>query len=131
MILWTYSRLSNKCSSNKPYSDEIDNEDELILDIINDTDPEKRPTTLSLLEELHAFTTAPLKKHQFEAADRSIRSTRPNQLFKDNVKIIVESINVAEAYYDGTTIFKFTNRSLQFDFSLPEPKNANEKKLIF
>ncbi|CAG8579797.1 9235_t:CDS:2 [Rhizophagus irregularis] len=121
MILWTYSRLSNKCSSNKPYSDyEIDNEDELILDIINGvrpndnvigtpkyTDPEKRPTTLSLLEELHAFTTAPLKKHQFEVVYDQPLGTRPNQLSKDNVKIIVESINVTEAYYDGTTIFRF------------------------
>ncbi|CAB4470088.1 unnamed protein product [Rhizophagus irregularis] len=141
----------------EPYSDyEIDNEDELILDIINgvrpndvigtpkcyhelmqkclDADPEKRPTTLNLLEELHAFTTAPFKKHQFEAADRRVRGqplgTRPSQLTKDNVKIVVESINVAEAYV-GTTSFRFTNRSLRFDFSLPEPKNAIEKSLYF
>ncbi|CAB4399438.1 unnamed protein product [Rhizophagus irregularis] len=144
-------------SGDEPYSDyEIDNEDELILDIINgvrpndvigtpkcyhelmqkclDADPEKRPTTLNLLEELHAFTTAPFKKHQFEAADRRVRDqplgTRPSQLSKDNVKIVVESINVAEAY-SGTTSFRFTNRSLQFDFSLPKPKNAIEKSLYF
>ncbi|EXX67471.1 kinase-like domain-containing protein [Rhizophagus irregularis DAOM 181602=DAOM 197198] len=144
-------------SGDEPYSDyEIDNEDELILDIINgvrpnnvigtpkcyhelmqkclDADPEKRPTTLNLLEELHAFTTAPFKKHQFEAADRRVRGqplgTRPSQLTKDNVKIVVESINVAEAYA-GTTSFRFTNRSLQFDFSLPKPKNAIEKSLYF
>ncbi|UZO02192.1 uncharacterized protein OCT59_020683 [Rhizophagus irregularis] len=152
-----YIRKKFPCRGDEPYSDyEIDNEDELILDIINgvrpnnvigtpkcyhelmqkclDADPEKRPTTLNLLEELHAFTTAPFKKHQFEAADRRVRGqplgTRPSQLTKDNVKIVVESINVAEAYA-GTTSFRFTNRSLQFDFSLPKPKNAIEKSLYF
>ncbi|PKK65773.1 hypothetical protein RhiirC2_868659 [Rhizophagus irregularis] len=78
--------------------------------------------------------SAPFKKHQFEAADRRVRDqplgTRPSQLSKDNVKIVVESINVAEAY-SGTTSFRFTNRSLQFDFSLPKPKNAIEKSLYF
>jgi serine/threonine protein kinase len=37
-----------------------------------DADPEKRPTTRDLLNELHTFTTT-LKKQQFEAADRKIR----------------------------------------------------------
>jgi serine/threonine protein kinase len=155
VIMWELA------SGDEPYSDyeidnEIDNEDELILDIVNgvrpnriigtpkcyyelmqkclDADPEKRPTTLNLLEELHVFTTAPLKKRQFEAADRRIREqplgTRPNQLSKDNVKIFVESINVAEAYA-GTTSFRFTNKSLQFDFILPEPKNVIEESLYF
>ncbi|CAG8641158.1 12474_t:CDS:2 [Rhizophagus irregularis] len=80
------------------------------------------------------YSIAPFKKHQFEAADRRVRGqplgTRPSQLTKDNVKIVVESINVAEAYA-GTTSFRFTNRSLQFDFSLPKPKNAIEKSLYF
>ncbi|GBB99328.1 hypothetical protein RclHR1_03490010 [Rhizophagus clarus] len=151
IIMWELA------SGDEPYSDyEIDNEDELILDIIDgtrpndvigmpkcyhelmhkclDADPENRPTTLNLLQELYTFTTAPLKRHQFEAADRRIRDqplgTRPNQLSKDNVKIFVESINVAEAYA-GTISFMFTNKSLQFDFSLPEPKNAIGKNLYF
>lgn len=34
-------------------------------------DPEKRPDTLDLLEELHIFTESPLRKRQFEAADSS------------------------------------------------------------
>jgi serine/threonine protein kinase len=34
-----------------------------------DIDPEKRPDTLDLLEELHIFTTSPLRKREFEAAD--------------------------------------------------------------
>ncbi|PKC71485.1 kinase-like protein [Rhizophagus irregularis] len=149
IIMWELA------SGDEPYSDrEIDNEDELILDIINgvrpndvigtpkcyydlmqkclDADPEKRPTTLELLEELKTFISIPLKKHQFEAANFKRRSqplgARPNQLSKDNVEIFVESISVIEAY---KTCFRFTNKPLQLDFILSEPKNASEKSLYF
>ncbi|CAB5360959.1 unnamed protein product [Rhizophagus irregularis] len=95
-------------------------------------DPEKRPTTLELLEELKTFISIPLKKHQFEAANFKRRSqplgARPNQLSKDNVEIFVESISVIEAY---KTCFRFTNKPLQLDFILSEPKNASEKSLYF
>ncbi|CAG8641172.1 12475_t:CDS:2 [Rhizophagus irregularis] len=53
---------------------------------------------------------------------------RPNQLSKDNVEIFVESISVIEAY---KTCFRFTNKPLQLDFILSEPKNASEKSLYF
>jgi serine/threonine protein kinase len=151
IIMWELA------SGDEPYSDyEIDDEDELVLDIVNgkrpndvigtpkcyyelmqkclDADPEKRPTTQDLLKELHAFTTTPLKKNQFEAANFKIRGqllgTRPNQLSNDNVEISVESINVVEGYA-GTTSFRFTNKPLQFDvLNLSEPKNIT-KNLYF
>ncbi|PKY22338.1 kinase-like protein [Rhizophagus irregularis] len=68
----------------------------------------------------------------FEAANFKRRSqplgARPNQLSKDNVEIFVESISVIEAY---KTCFRFTNKPLQLDFILSEPKNASEKSLYF
>ncbi|RIA90866.1 hypothetical protein C1645_768753 [Glomus cerebriforme] len=97
-----------------------------------DADPEKRPTTIDLLEKLKTFTT--INKHQFEAANRKIRDqplgTRPNQLSKDNIQICRKTINVATSY-NGTTSFRFTNKQLQFDFDLPETKNAIEMHLCF
>ncbi|RIA90861.1 kinase-like domain-containing protein [Glomus cerebriforme] len=146
IIMWELA------SGDEPYSNyKTDDEDELILDIINgarpndvigtpkcyhdlmqkclDADPEKRPTTLDLLEELKAFIT--INKHQFEAADRRIYGqypgTRPNQLSKDNDEIFVESFGVAEGYVG----FRFTNIHLQFEYKLPKPKNAPEKCIYF
>jgi serine/threonine protein kinase len=42
-----------------------------------DIDPEKRPDTLDLLEELHMFTTSPLRKREFEAADQQPLTPSP------------------------------------------------------
>ncbi|CAB4470070.1 unnamed protein product [Rhizophagus irregularis] len=43
-----------------------------------DNDPENRPNTLDLLEELHIFTASPLRKRQFEDADS--RGLQPLQI---------------------------------------------------
>ncbi|RGB41980.1 hypothetical protein C1646_684221 [Rhizophagus diaphanus] len=53
---------------------------ELMQKCINN-DPEKRPDTLDLLEELHIFTASPLRKQQFEAADsRGLQINTPLQI---------------------------------------------------
>ncbi|CAG8579781.1 9234_t:CDS:2 [Rhizophagus irregularis] len=46
-----------------------------------DDEPEKRPDTLDLLEELHIFTASPLRKRQFEDADsRGLQINPPLQI---------------------------------------------------
>ncbi|GBB99330.1 hypothetical protein RclHR1_03490012 [Rhizophagus clarus] len=132
IIMWELA------SGDEPYSDyEIDSEDKLIRDIIDgvrpndvigtpkcyhelmkkclDNDPEKRPTTQDLLQELHTFTTTPFNK-QFERADQEIHGqplgTRPDQLSKNNVEIVSKKTIDVAASYSGTTSFRFTNKLL-------------------
>ncbi|PKK65777.1 hypothetical protein RhiirC2_754603 [Rhizophagus irregularis] len=46
-----------------------------------DDEPEKRPDTLDLLEELDIFTASPLRKRQFEDADsRGLQINPPLQI---------------------------------------------------